>query len=328
MQPEVLKHLFDDGLVDEAGYNAMTTFEKNKPVKLYWDLHTLLYTGILLLTTGAGIFVYENIDAIGHITVVTLIGICCAACLGWCLKTGGGFSYNKVSSPNIWFDYVLLLGCLLLLTFAGYLQYRFNVFGNRWGLALFIPTVILFTTAYYFDNLAVLGLAITNLAAWAGITIAPLQILQSNNFGSERIIYAGTILGAVLMLAAMLTKERNIKKHFAFTYKNFGVHLLLISCIAGMFLFKSMYLLWFLMLLLPCLYIFYTALSDASLYFVVVSVLYAWVGVSYIMTDSLGGISVKLEGIYLILVYYIASGFGVVRILMYYNKKLKKDDSI
>jgi len=328
MQPEVLKQLLEDGLVDEAGYNAMTAFNKNKPVKLYWDLHTLLYAGILLLTTGLGVFVYKNIDAIGHVTIAALTGISCVACLGWCLKTGGGFSYNKVTAPNNWFDYVLLLGCLLLLTFAGYLQYRFHIFGSRWGLALFIPMVILFITAYYFDNLAVLSLAITNLAAWAGITIAPLQILQSNDFGNERIIYAGVILGAVLMLAAMLTKERNIKKHFAFTYKNFGVHIMLVSCIAGMFLFKGVYLLWFVMLLLPCIYIFYTALSEPSLYFVVVSVLYAWFGVSYVITDALARIAVRMEGIYLILIYYIASGIGVVRVLMYYNKKLKKDDGI
>lgn len=328
MQPEILEQLRDEGLVNETGYNTITAFQKNKPVKLYWDLHTLLYAGILLLTTGLGIFVYQNIDAIGHVTIVVFTGICCVACLGWCIKTGGGFTCNKAALPNNWFNYILLLGCLLLLTFSGYLQYRFHVFGNRWGLALFVPMVILFIAAYYFDSLAVLSLAITNLAAWAGITVTPLQILQANDFSNERIIYAGVILGAVLMVVAMVTKERNIKEHFAFTYKNFGVHIMLISCIAGMFLFHSLYLLWFVMLLLPCLYLFYTALGEPSLYFVVVSVLYAWFGVSYVMTNALLKISVATEGIYLILVYYIASGFGVVRLFMHYNKKLNKDDSI
>lgn len=328
MQPEVLKQLLDDGLIDEALYTTITTFQKNKPVQLYRDLHTLLYAGILLLTTGLGIFIYNNIDAIGHVTIAVLTGLCCAACLGWCFKTGGRLSCDKVSPPNSWFNYILLLGCLLLLTFAGYLQYRFHVFGTRWGLALFIPMVMLFVMAYYFDNLAILSLAITNLAAWAGIAIAPLQILQLNDFSNERIIYTGVILGAFLMLAAMLTRDRNLKRHFAFTYKNFGAHLMLISCIAGMFLFKSVYLLWFAMLLLPCLYIFYTALSDPSLYFVVVSVLYTWFGVSYVITDALTKISVRVEGIYLVMIYYIASGIGVVRILMHYNKKLKQDDGV
>ncbi|MDQ6764326.1 MAG: hypothetical protein M3015_17115 [Bacteroidota bacterium] len=64
------------------------------------------------------------------------------------------------------FDYILLFGCLSLLTFVGYLQFEYNVFGNKWGLATFIPMVVLFMAAYYFDHLGVLILAIVNLAAW------------------------------------------------------------------------------------------------------------------------------------------------------------------
>jgi hypothetical protein len=71
---------------------------------------------------------------------------------------------------KIWPDYILLLGCLLLLILIAYLQFQYNVFGNRYGLATFIPMVLLFISAYYFDHIGVLTMAITNLAAWAGIT--------------------------------------------------------------------------------------------------------------------------------------------------------------
>jgi len=328
MQPEILHQLRDEGFVNEQFVANAAAFKRNRPVPLYWDLQTLLYAGILLFTTGLGIFVYKNIDAIGHVTIIILTGMCCIACFAWCFKKGGGFSYSKLQPPNVWFSYVLLLGCLLLLTFTGYLQVRFGIFGERWGLALFVPMVLLFLAAYYFDNLGVLSLAITNLAAWAGISVTLMQLLTANNFGNERIIYTGVILGAGLMLFSLLTTERNIKQHFAFAYKNFGAHIMLVSCIAGMFLFNSIYLLWFVILLLPCTYLFFTALKEGLLYFVVVSMLYAWVGFSYIITRALLLISIQTEAIYLLLIYYIGSAIGVIRALMYYNKTLKKDDSL
>jgi hypothetical protein len=67
----------------------------------------------------------------------------------------------------------------LFLTFVGYLQFEYNVFGNKWGLATFIPMVLLFMSAYYFDDLGVLSIAIVNLATWVGITVTPLQLLSS-----------------------------------------------------------------------------------------------------------------------------------------------------
>lgn len=328
MQPEILKQLVNEGLLHEDKVSEIKASKAEKPLSLYRDMQTLLYAGILLLTTGLGVFVYNNINSIGHVTIITITGICCAVCFGWCIAKGGGFTLGRAQPPNTWFDYVLLLGSLLLLTFTGYLQYRFHVFGNRWGMALFIPMVLLFLTAYYFDHLGILSLAITNLAAWAGITVTPLQILQANDFTSERVIYAGVILGAALMVIAMFTTERNIKQHFAFTYKNFGAHIMLICCIAGMFLFDNIYPLWFVILMLPCLYLFFTAVREGSLYFILVSLLYTWFGVSFVITRVLLSISVGMEGIYLMLLYYIASAFGVIMALIYYNKKLKKNDGL
>ena len=96
-------------------------------------------------------------------------------------------------------DYVLLVGCLLFTHALGYIQFEYNVFGNRWGLAVFIPMVILFITAYYFDHLGVLSLAITNLAAWAGISVTPMKILKENDFNNTHVMYAGLVVGGMLL---------------------------------------------------------------------------------------------------------------------------------
>ena len=156
------------------------------------------------------------------------------------------FSRGKVTAPNAWFDYVLLLGCLTLLTFIAYLQAQYNAFGNAYGLATFIPMVILFFCAYYFDHLGVLSMAITNLAAWAGIAVTPLTILKENNFGDSRLIFTGLALGVLLVVIATASGRKNMKAHFAFTYLNFALNILFIATIAGMFYFDKMYVVWLL----------------------------------------------------------------------------------
>lgn len=198
-----------------------------EPRSVHWDLRTLLYLGIVLLTTAFGILIYKNIESISHDVIIITIGILCAGCFWYCFKNAQKYSHKKINSSNIWFDYILLLGCLLLLTFIGYLQFEYNVFGNKWGLATFIPMMLLFMAAYYFDHLGVLSLAIVNLAAWVGITVIPLQILQSNDFGSSNLIYSGLVLGAFLLSTSFASDYYKIKRHFCFTYKNFGSHILL-----------------------------------------------------------------------------------------------------
>ena len=216
MDTKLFEKLFDKQFISETEFEKIKAWQQ-KPVSVHWDLRSLLYLGILLLTTGLGIVVYKNIDTIGHDVIIVVIAIACIACFGYCLKNAKGYSNRKIESPNIWFDYVLLMGCLLLLTFIAYLQYQYNVFGNRYGLATFIPMVILFIAAYYFDHLGVLSLAITNLAAWAGISAAPLQLLQSNDFSNEQIIYTAVVLGVGLVAVSFATGYKNIKSHFSFT---------------------------------------------------------------------------------------------------------------
>src|ERR1700733_6710974 len=103
--------------------------------------------------------------------------------------------------------------------------------------------IVLFFSAYFFDHLGLLSLAITNLAAWLGITVTPMQILQANDFNSNSLIITGLLLGLFIMILSIATHKKNIKKHFAFTYANFGTHILFISCLAAMFNFDRQYLL-------------------------------------------------------------------------------------
>jgi hypothetical protein len=327
MDIHVFEKLRQQQLISDQELEAISNAGA-QPVSVHWDLRMLLYLGITLLSTGLGIVVYNNIDTIGHTTIIITIALACIACYVYCMKKSKGYSNKKVESPNLWFDYVLLLGCLLLITFIGYVQFQYNFFGNKWGLATFIPMVLLFITAYYFDHIGVLSLAITNLAAWAGITVTPLNILSDNDFSSTALIFTGLLLGTALTAFSFLTVIKDVKAHFGFTYKNFGAHILFISTLAAIFHFESIYRLWFLLLLGIGFFFYKNALKENSFYFLVITLLYVYIGLSYVLLDLLFKLPGDMAAIYLAFVYLIASGIGLIRLLIYFNKLIKKNDSL
>lgn len=329
MNDRVFKILHQDGLISDDSFLKLGDSKKNQLFSLHWELKTLLYLGVLLLTSGLSILVYKNIDSIGHQAILLFIAILCTGSFYYCFKKTMPFTLKKVESPNAFFDYILLLGCLSFLTFIAYLQFQYNVFGNRYGLATFLPMLVLFFCAYYFDNIGILCLAITNLAAWLGITVTPLNVLRDNDFDNSVIIVTGLALAVLLTAAADLTKKRSIKYHFAFTYTNFAMHIFFISCIAAMFHFFSYYLLFFLLLLGAALFFYKLALKERSFYFLLIITLYAYFGLSFVVIDLISRMDFMDTGsLYLGALYFIASSTGLVIFLIKMNKKIKSNDSI
>lgn len=329
MNVPLLEKLQQEGLISKDSFDKAKEMEQNKLFSVHWELKTILYLGITLLVSGLGILVYKNIDTIGHQFVLAFIAIICIACFYYCFTHELPFSTKRVLSPNIFFDYALLLGSLTLLIFIAYIQFEYNVFGSRYGLATFIPMLVLFFTAYNFDHLGILSLAITNLAAWLGITVTPLQLLKENDFNSNTIIITGILLGILLNTIAFFSEKKDIKKHFAFTYLNFGMHILFISCLAAMFNYDNILILFFLLLLAIAFYFYKKAVADKSFYILLICSLYTYIGLSYVVIHLLFNVSDLGEGIfYLTGFYFILSAIILGIFLMNTNKKFKPDAGI
>lgn len=171
-------------------------------------------------------------------------------------------------------------------------------------------------------------MAITNLAAWMGVAITPLNIFNANNFADAEIIFAGLLLGVALNALAWGSKNKNIKAHFCFTYTNFGMNILFIACLAGMFHFDNLYLLWLLPLAGTVFYFYKRSLATSSFYFMLMLTLYGYIGISYVIIRFLADEVHDMGAIYLGLMYFIASGVGMVVFLIKMNKKLKLNDSL
>ena len=328
MNISLFEQLHKEGLISDLSLQKVKQRANSPLFSVHWELKTILYLGILLLTGGLGILIYKNIDTIGHQAILTAIGLLCIGCFFYCERKKQPFARTKVPAPNSFFDYILLLGCLTLISFITYLQVQYTAFGNAYGLATFIPMVILFFCAYYFDHLGVLSMAIANLAAWMGIAVTPLSIFKANNFEDAKIIFAGLLLGVALTTIAWASKQKNIKAHFGFTYINFGMNILFISCLAGMFYFDNFYPLWLLPLAGTAFYFYKKSLATASFYFMLMLTIYGYIGISYVLVRLMLNNVQDLGPVYLIFMYFIASGIGVIVFLIKMNKKLKGNDSI
>ena len=316
------ENLHADGLISEESFEKIK--QKQDLFSVHWELKTLLYLGVLLLTSGLGLLVYENIDTIGHQFVLAFIALICTGCFVYCFKAGYPFSSEKVKSPNTLFDYILLLGSTSFVIFIGYLQYEYKAFGTNYNLATLIPMVVLFFAAYYFDHLGILNMAIANLAVWMGVSVTPKQLLLNSDFDSKTIIYTYLALGVILLAGAYITQRLNFKKHFKFSYQHYGVHVTFIALLAGYFFYypSAFAMLWMLALFAIAWVVFRDAFKNHSFYFLLLVVLYSYIAISSLVVRMM--MLAEDEGaLYLTMLYFIGSAIGLIFLLINLNKKIK-----
>ena len=77
------------------------------------ELRAALYLGVLLLVSGVGLFLRENVDRIGPSAIAGAVGLASGACLAWAWRKAAPPSWGEAASTHAAFDYVLLLGALL-----------------------------------------------------------------------------------------------------------------------------------------------------------------------------------------------------------------------
>ncbi len=321
MHPHVLRNLLQQEIITPEDAAKIETFELKRPFSLHWELKSLLYLGVILLNIGLGFLVYQNIDTIGHAALIALIGAISAACFFYAIRHRPPFSAGASEAPTPYYDYILLLGCLTFLIMEGYLQFQYQVFGTRYGLATFIPMVLFFGLGYWLDNRGVLSLGLTALASWLGITVTPQDMLSKNDFNSATIVQTGVLFGALLTLVPFVSERLNFKKHFSLTYLNFGVHIGMISCLAGM-MALDLEIIYFPVLCLAVGFYLWYARTRGSFYFLTVAVVYGYIGLTYMLIAHTA--SLNLDFMFYLL-YFVLSCTGVIFFLINYKRFIKND---
>jgi hypothetical protein len=240
---------------------------RRKLVSVRLELSVLLYAGVLLLTSGVGFLVKEHQREIGPWAVAIGIGLAATACLVWVILKAAPFSWGEVPSPNVAFDYILLLGLLLFASELAYVEVQFTVLGPNWAHHLLVVGAVYLVAAYLWDSRTVLGLALTTLAAWRGVSLGLIRgSLWAPDSGHMR---ANAIaLGALYVAAAAVSVLLKRKRHFEEVFANAGLLLLLGALVSGVVDDETAWGLWLgALLVVACVVMWLSFRLGRSLYF-------------------------------------------------------------
>jgi hypothetical protein len=330
MPTSIFESLYDQGLLSRESIEKIREKQSDKSISLYWDIRLVLYAGVLLLTGGLSVLIYKNIDEIGHLAIILAMTAACIFCYGWSLRKMHPFSWEEVRSPGTIFDYVVLLASILMVTLIGYVQYQYKIFGTEWKLATFIPMVILFFTAYWFDHQGLLSMAIVNLAAWLGITINERIFLKTSQLNNKSTLITAVLLGAALILASYYTKMSRRKAHFEKMYHQFGSHMYFLGAFIALFVFSPGYWPWVLVFAAGSVYHYLKASKEHSFYYLVITIVYSYGCLSFLVVDMLE----KWIGKNFLLLsklntgYFTISAIAVILLLIRLNKKFRQHAGI
>ena len=236
-------------------------------VSVRFEIRTLLYIGVLLLTSGVGLLVKEHHQEIGPWVIAVAIGLAAAGCLFWVGRTAAPFSWGEVPSPNVAFDYVLLLGLLLFASDLAYIEVQFTLLGANWAHHLLVVGLVYVVAAYLWDSRTILGLALTTLAAWRGVSVSLASDWvwrsQPNDLRENALV-----LGVVYVAAASLSVLLRRKPHFEAVFANAGLVLLLGALVSGALDNDTAWDMWLAVLLVTAGVVMWHGFRlDRSLYF-------------------------------------------------------------
>jgi hypothetical protein len=106
------------------------------------------------------------------------------------------------------------------------------VLGPRWAYHLLIVGVLYLLAAYRWDSRTALGLSLTTLAAWRGLSLS--LVPAALGLGVAADLRASAIaLGALYVAAAALSTRLARKAHFEEVFANAGLLLLLGGLLSG-----------------------------------------------------------------------------------------------
>ena len=256
-------------------------------VSVRLEVRSALYVGVLLLTTGVGLFVKENHERIGPAAIGVAIGLAAAACLVWAWRRSAPFAWGEAASSHAAFDYVLLLGALLVATDLAYLETQLKLLGSNWPWHLLAVAGFYGFLAYRFDSKMLLSLALAAFAAWRGIAVS----LTRTSLGTgdpARLRIEALACGALFVALGVAAARRQGKAHFEDVYVNAGLLLVFGGLLSGVFGERDRWGAWLLALLLVATAVAFAAFRTKRTLPFALTVVAAWLGLQRLIFECAG----------------------------------------
>ncbi len=286
MTQDTQRELFEKGLITEEQFQKIETITSGRLVSVFYELRTMLYLGVMLFTTGAGMLIYQNIGEAGHIISIGLLSVLMIGCFWFAIKHEIGYSNNSIQSPIPYYDYVLLLGCLLFVSIQGYIQFQYSTLDEHLGWSTLITAAFFFYVAYRFDHLGVLSLAITALASFWSISVSPQKWYSGEFFSTSNLHNTAIIFSIVVGALSFFLDKRGIKKHFTFTYFNFCMLIFFVGSVAGLFI-EDWYFIYALLIYGGGAIAWGIARIKKSFLFLLYAFLAAYIATTYVLAETI-----------------------------------------
>lgn len=317
MNKSSLENFRERGWLADDVFEKLVAIENRTVFSVFTELRTLLYVGVLLLSTGVGILVYNNIGDIGHYISLAALLVGWFACLFYVKKHHLPYSNQRVQAPNPYVDYVLLLGALLFLSALGYLQFLFGIFNNYLGLISLLSAIVFFALAYRFDHLGVLSMAITAFAGFLGITITPMHWYDINFFEQMALQWVGVYFGIGLFFSALLLNRFSIKKHFSKTYLNFAIFIGFVG--ATSLIFENEWKLLATAQVVTAVALGWFSIKQKTAMYMIYAFVFGFIAFSYLVISM-----IDFEPT-LILLYIFFSCISFIAFILFIRKKFSQD---
>lgn len=263
MNPDVagaVERLREQGVLSAEAAAVVVPVPRGERVSVHAELRALLYGGVLLVTAGVGVLVRENLERIGPVAVAVGLGLAALLCLAWVARVGPDFARGEVPSPNLAFDYVLLLGVLLAAAELAYVEVQFMTLGPGWPTHFLLVAALAGVLAFRYDSRALFSMALASIAAWRGVKVS-LDALRLALPGGPPEVLRGNALacGAAFLLLGIVLARGSLKRHFEPVSTHLGAILVLGGMLSGSGTGTDAEFSWTLSLLLASLTLAYVA---------------------------------------------------------------------
>jgi hypothetical protein len=242
-----------DGVLGDLPASRFGRVARRELVSMRVEIRAALYLGVLFLTGGIGLF-----------------------------------AWGEATSSHAGFDYVLLLGALLVATDLGYLESQFAMLGPNWAWHLLVVAIFYGLLAYRFDSKILLSLSLASFAAWRGIALS----VERTSLGTgdpARLRVEALFTGVLFAVLGVSAARAGKKPHFEDVYVNAGLLLAFGGLLSGAFGGREAgWRGWLLALLLVSCAVAFAAFRTKRPLPFALAVLAAWLGLQRMVFEGAG----------------------------------------
>ncbi|HNX96551.1 MAG TPA: hypothetical protein PKK12_02630 [Candidatus Aminicenantes bacterium] len=237
MNPDLisaLERLRSDRVLPEATVARLLRMARGQLVSLHAELRLALYAGVLLVVTGVGLLLKENLTRIGPLAIAGGIAVVVAVLTVWVVRHVPPFSWAEARADHLAFDYLLLLAVLLGAADLAYVEWQFTPLGAHWPTHLLLVSLAMAAIALRCDSRLVFSLALSTFAAWRGVSISRFGPVLGDSLRTASALRLETLGCGLLFLAlGVLARRLKRKAHFEPVAAHLGWIAILLALLSG-----------------------------------------------------------------------------------------------